>query len=237
MGGCPLHVMFFDAAGTLFHVKGSVGEAYLSHARKYGVTCPVDVLEQAFARAFADAPPPTFAATDPQEIKACERMWWFDVVHNVFYRVGMFPGFDDYFEEVFEYFARPEAWVPYPETLEVLLSLEARGIELGIVSNFDSRLYGILLGLGLDRFFESITLSSFAGAAKPSPKIFERALRKHGRTPTEVLHVGDSLTGDFEGATAAGLRAVWLDRTATGSSPSLLRIGSLKELLPLVEHG
>ncbi|HEX9285599.1 MAG TPA: hypothetical protein VF879_08015, partial [Nitrospirales bacterium] len=81
----PSHprVLFFDAADTLFHVKGSVGEVYLTFARKYGVAIGHETIQQAFAKAFADAPPPVFAVSDPQEIKSCERLWWFDVVHNV----------------------------------------------------------------------------------------------------------------------------------------------------------
>src|SRR6266545_2236252 len=98
-----LQVVFFDAAGTLFHVKGSVGEVYLEYAREYGIVVPAQTLQQAFARAFADAPPPVFAVSDPQKVKACERLWWFDVVHNAFYRIGMFEKFDEYFEEVFQY--------------------------------------------------------------------------------------------------------------------------------------
>jgi putative hydrolase of the HAD superfamily len=133
----PPQVVFFDAAGTLFHVRGSVGEAYLSLARKYGVTASPQAIQQAFTRAFADAPQPLFAVNDPQAIKSCERLWWFDLVHNVFYRVGMFEGFDDYFEEVFEHFARAEAWDLYPDTLSTLKILEERGVELGIVSNFE----------------------------------------------------------------------------------------------------
>src|SRR5437016_3977489 len=178
-------VVFFDAAETLFHVKGSVGEVYQSHARKYGVTVGHDVIQQAFIKEFADAPPPVFAASDPLEVKACERPWWFDVVHNVFYRVGMFEGFDQYFDEVFAYFSRADSWELYPDTLPTLKGLHGRGLELGIVSNFDSRLYEILIGLEIDRFFDSITLSSLAGAAKPSPKIFQRALSKHGVKPEE----------------------------------------------------
>ena len=227
-------VIFFDAAGTLFHIRGSVGETYLSHARKYGVTASPEAIEKAFKRAFADAPPPVFAVSDPQEIKSCERLWWFDVVHAVFYSVGMFEGFDEYFEEVFHYFSRPDAWDLYPDTLPTLTSLESRGVELGIVSNFDSRLYEILIGLGIDRFFESITISSFAGAAKPSPQIFHRALRKHGVPPEVALHVGDSLREDAQAATAAGLRGILLDRDADDEAlPDQTTITNLRALLAL----
>ncbi len=228
-------VIFFDAADTLFHVKGSVGEAYLHHARKYGVTAGREVIQQAFTKAFADAPPPVFAVSDPQEIKSCERLWWFDVVHNVFYRLGMFAGFDDYFDEVFAYFSKPGSWELYPDAVPALRALQARGVELGIISNFDSRLYEILIGLGIDRFFESVTISSFAGAAKPSARIFQRALQKHGVGANEALHVGNSLQEDVQAAMAAGMGGVFLDRTGkTEPRQDVITIRSLSELLTLL---
>ncbi len=231
----PPRVIFFDAADTLFHVKGSVGEVYLSLARKYGVTTDRDTIQEAFVKAFDAAPAPVFAAQDPQEIKSCERLWWFDVVHYVFYRVGMFEGFDEYFEEVFAYFARPDAWALYPETISTLATLDAWGLALGIVSNFDSRLYKILIGLGIDRFFESVTISSVAGAAKPSPKIFQRALQKHGVTAGEALHVGNSLRDDVRAAVTAGLGSVLLDRHGREAiPPEVVAIKSLSDVLTLV---
>jgi putative hydrolase of the HAD superfamily len=229
-----MRVVFFDAAGTLLRVKGSVGQVYLEHDRKYGVTVSEDALEQAFRRAFADAPPLAFLS-DPREIKTCERLWWFDVVHNVFYRTGMFEDFDKYFDEVFSYFASSEAWELYPETLPTLEALNERGLELGIVSNFDSRLYEILLGLGIDRFFESVTLSSFAGAAKPSLQIFKRALAKHGVSPGDALHIGDSLREDVQGASAAGIKAVLLHRQEEAVA-GVETIRNLTEVISLVDR-
>ena len=60
----PIKVIFFDAAGTLFHVKGSVGEVYLRYAEKYGVSKSdefVAKVNQAFKEAFRQAPPAIFA--------------------------------------------------------------------------------------------------------------------------------------------------------------------------------
>jgi len=231
----PPRVIFFDAADTLFHVKGSVGGEYLRLARKYGVTADRDTVQQAFVKAFEAAPPPVFAVQDPQEIKSCERLWWFDVVHHVFYRVGLFEGFDEYFEEVFAYFSRPDAWELYEDTVSTLADLEGRELELGIVSNFDSRLYEILVGLGIDRFFTSVTISSFAGAAKPSPTIFQRALQKHGVTARQALHIGNSLRDDALAAAAAGLRGVLLDRHGREAiPPDVVAIKRLSDALTLV---
>jgi len=232
-------VVFFDAADTLFHVTGSVGDVYVAYARKYGVTARAEVIQQAFVKAFADAPPPVFAVRDPKGIASCERLWWFDVVHSVFYRVGMFEGFDEYFDEVFAYFSTPESWALYPDTLAVLSTLEARGMEMGIISNFDSRLYPVLVGLGIDRYFESVTIASLAGAAKPAVAIFQRALAKHGVEPCEAMHVGDSLQDDAQAAAAAGLGAVWLDRNgkATGRQ-DMVTISSLSDLVTVLDfHG
>jgi putative hydrolase of the HAD superfamily len=235
-----IHVVFFDAAGTLFHVKGSVAEIYLRHAEKYGVKSSPAMLgavNAAFTRAFHEAPPPVFAATAPADIKRCERLWWFDIVHNVFYRVGMFEGFDEYFEDVFQAFEGAACWDLYPETRSVLQQLKERGLELGIISNFDSRLFGVLRGLGLADVFDTVTISSLAHAAKPAPRIFQLALERHAADPGEAIHIGDSVRDDVEGARRAGLHGVLVDRDGghTGSqdldmngSPFILR--NLEEL-------
>lgn len=210
-----VRVVFFDAAGTLFHVKGSVGEAYLRYAEKYGVRRTDDTLtalNAAFRRAFHEAPPPVFAVNDPTELKRCERLWWFDVVHSVWYRVGMFHGFDEYFEDVFQAFGGADHWTLYPETVKVLNELKGSGLELGIISNFDTRLFNVLRGLGIAELFDTVTIASLAHAAKPASQIFRLALEKHAVDPEEAVHVGDSATDDVEGARQTRLHAVLIDR-------------------------
>jgi putative hydrolase of the HAD superfamily len=244
----PPKVLFFDAAGTLFHVKGSVADIYLGYAEKYGVKRndeTRDRMRLAFARAFQDAPPPVFAAGHPDEIKRCERLWWFDVVHNVFYRVGMFDRFDEYFEEIFEAFAGPTHWTLFPETRQVLERCRELGLELGIISNFDTRLFGVLRGLGISDLFDTVTISSLAHAAKPSPKIFHAALEKHVVDPEDAWHIGDAPEEDAAGARDAGLRPILIKRGQIYFSNSDTRvekidlspfptIGSLEELEPLI---
>ena len=174
-----IQVGFFDAADTLFRIQGSVAELYLHYAEKHGYRRSGDSLsaiKTAFTRAFTEAPLPVFAATEPGAIKQSERLWWFDIVHNVFYRVGMFERFDDFFEEIFAVFERPDAWRLFPETREVLTTLKAQGFELGIISNFDSRLFSILRGLEIADYFDTVTISSLAHAAKPSARIFSRGV-------------------------------------------------------------
>ncbi|MDE0403727.1 MAG: HAD-IA family hydrolase [Nitrospira sp.] len=233
MPASHIKVVFFDAAGTLFRVKGSVGDVYLQYAAKYGVPRSPDMVtkvNQAFKDAFRQAPPPIFAVEQPEKLKQCERLWWFDIVHAVFYRVGMFEGFDDYFEEVYEAFSRGEAWDLYPEVPEVLQQLRSQGYELGVISNFDTRFFDIVRALRLEHFFDSITISSIAGSAKPSPQIFQRALDQHVVEPEEAMHVGDDPKEDFAGATDAGLSGVLLDRDGKGVDDTISCVADLRGL-------
>jgi len=234
-----IRVVFFDAADTLFQVHGSVAEMYLHHAVQFGFRQKPDSvteIAQAFRRAFQEAPPPVFAVTEPTLIKQSERLWWFDIVHNVFYRVGMFQRFDEFFDQVFHAFEDHRSWRLFPETTAILAQLKARDLELGIISNFDSRLFTVMRGLGIADNFDTVTISSLAQAAKPSPKIFHLALEKHAVDAEEALHVGDSLREDVEGAKKAGLHAVLLNRNAAQQRGDILVIRNLEELFPLLTH-
>ncbi|MDK2743840.1 MAG: HAD-IA family hydrolase [Nitrospira sp.] len=234
-----IRVVFFDAADTLFHVRGSVAEIYLRHAVQFGFRQKAEspaAITQAFRRAFREAPPPVFAATDPAQIKHSERLWWFDVVHNVFYRVGMFERFDEFFDQVFRAFEDHRSWCLFPETPSALAKLKALDLEIGIISNFDSRLFAVMRGLGIAEAFDTVTISSLTHAAKPAPRIFHVALEKHAVDPEEALHVGDSLKDDVEGARKAGLHAVLLDRERRQEQSGVQTIASLDELFPLLQR-
>ena len=157
-------------------------------------------------------------------------------MHHVFYRVGMFERFDEFFDHVFRVFEDHGSWRLFPETVSTLTRLKAQGLELGIISNFDSRLFGVLRGLGIAEVFDTVTISSMAQAAKPAPQIFHSALEKHAVDPEEALHIGDSLREDVEGGGKAGLHVALVDREGrehTGDAP---RIKSLDELFPLLDR-
>ena len=234
-----IRVVFFDAADTLFHVHGSVGEIYLRHAIEFGFSRKPDSLsaiKQAFSRAFREAPPPVFATADPVRLKQSERLWWFDIVHNVFYRVGMFERFDEFFDHVFRVFEDHGSWRLFPETVSTLTRLKAQGLELGIISNFDSRLFSVLRGLGIAETFDTVTISSLAQAAKPAPQIFQSALEKHAVDPEEALHIGDSLREDVEGGRKAGLHVALVNRDGSTQPGDVPCITSLVELFPLLDR-
>jgi putative hydrolase of the HAD superfamily len=160
-----------------------------------------------------------------------EKKWWYRVVASVFDGIP-FPEFDRFFEELYELFRGSLGWRLFPEVKGVLSALKGRGFRLGIISNFDSRLYEVCVALGIRHFFESLTLSSEVGAAKPDPEIFYKALAKHDLKPEESVHIGDNPREDLDGARSAGLGSVLVDRSRTESrtSPAII-IPDLKGLL------
>lgn len=231
-----MKAVFFDAAGTLFTVHGSVGATYARLAGKHGNPVTVKDLEAGFRRCFAVAPPMAFPGASPTEILTLEKQWWKTVVQDVFAPLGPFPAFDAYFDELFTFFARAEAWQLYPETLEILERLTRREVIIGVISNFDSRLFALLDGFGLTHFFDPIVISTQAGAAKPESAIFTQALAHHGLTPKQAIHVGDSYEMDIVGARGAGLTPVLIDRRAEPSqTPDYLSVRSLLELLTILD--
>jgi putative hydrolase of the HAD superfamily len=216
-GAARPRVIFFDAVGTLFGVKGSVGVIYADIAAQHGVEVAPQTLDWAFGSAFKAAGNPAFPGVDPSELPAREYTWWREVAIATFNQADVLPQFEDFdafFAQLFQYFATAAPWDLYMDTIATLSEIRSAGIELGVVSNFDSRLHQVLPALGLADFFSSVTISTEVGAAKPAATIFQAALQKHNCVPAQAWHVGDSLEEDYRAAIAVGLKGVWLQRSA-----------------------
>lgn len=239
-------IIFFDAVGTLFGVRSTVGEIYAQFAQPMGLKLDAQQLNGAFIQSFKAAPRAAFAQADPQVLEHLEYDWWRTIAWQSFQTVGaleQLPDFDSFFQPLFTYFKTADPWMLYPETLKVLEQLKALNIELAIISNFDSRLYAVLQALALNDLFQSVTISTQVGAAKPEAEIFEAALAKHQHLPSDAWHVGDSWSEDYEGSIGAGLQGIWLNRKGaefsqlgpTAETVSALEISDLTALKTILQ--
>jgi putative hydrolase of the HAD superfamily len=111
----------------------------------------------------------------------------------------------------------------YPDAVPALRELRDRGLRLVAVSNWDHALPRVLERCGLDGLLDGSVTSAGAGARKPDPAIFEPALKLAECEPAEALHVGDTAEEDVEGARAAGIRPLLIDRDGNGGDISSLR--------------
>ncbi|MDJ0555111.1 MAG: HAD-IA family hydrolase [Microcoleaceae cyanobacterium MO_207.B10] len=222
-------LILLDAAGTLFGARGSIGEIYQKFASKWGIDISPATVTQAFFQSFKAAPPMAFPGADAATIQELEFNWWYQVVAETYQKVGVFEQFSDFksfFAELYDYFATAAPWFVYPDVKPALTQWRDRGIKLAVVSNFDSRLYPILEALKLAEFFCDVTISTQVGTAKPDRKIFAAALKKYNFPLDDVLHIGDSLTADYEGAINVGIEAFWLNRNVP-SQPEVNQFSTL----------
>ena len=80
---------------------------------------------------------------------------------------------------------------------------------LGAITNGNADLAAI----GIGHYFDFVVTPAEAGAAKPSPEIFQAALAAAGTEAGRAVHVGDDPARDVLGAAAVGMRTVWVNAT------------------------
>lgn len=125
----------------------------------------------------------------------------------------------------------------HPDAAPALRALRARGLRLVVASNWDCSLPHVLEDAGLASLVDDVVSSASVGAAKPDPAVFEAALAAAAASPLEAVHVGDSLVNDVEGARAADVRGILLDRSRAPPRPGVETIRSLGELASLLLAG
>lgn len=121
-------------------------------------------------------------------------------------------------------------FVSYPEVTPALRNLRARGHRLVVVSNWDISLSSALRTAGLGDLLDGAVSSAEAGAPKPAPEIFARALALAGVEASAAVHVGDSIEHDVAGARAAGIEPVLIRRDGRPGPSGVRTITGLDEL-------
>jgi putative hydrolase of the HAD superfamily len=107
---------------------------------------------------------------------------------------------------------------PAPGALPIIAALRRAGVPVVVVTNSDGhaaenlRDSGICQeGPGPGEEVAAIVDSTVVGSAKPDPEIFRVALGRAGVDASSVVHVGDFVAADVEGARAAGITPIHLE--------------------------
>ncbi|MFE7278167.1 HAD family hydrolase [Streptomyces sp. NPDC057623] len=116
----------------------------------------------------------------------------------------------------------PAAWMPYPDTAEVLRTLCERGIGVGVVSNIGWDLRPVFREHGLDAYVDTYALSYEHGIQKPDHRLFAAACAALDADPREVVMVGDNRRADG-GAAALGCAVHFVDHLPAAQRPDGLR--------------
>ena len=223
--GKNIQAILFDIGWTLIYPYPTREEANEKYLQNSGYTFSSEDLEPAHSAAA------NFYRTYrwlPESMQNNAQFW--QEYYTIFTeqlgisKPGLPKAFIDYVTKSIKFYL-------YPETLPTLRELRKRGFLIGAVSNWSSKLPGILDDLGLVDYFDPLVVSDLIGYHKPQAEIFRYALNSLGVDASEVVHIGDNLEADVEGARQVGIRPIWLDRGSSSGDDYPDRIQSLTELL------
>ncbi len=228
-----LKAVFLDVGNTLLTEQPSRFELYAAQARASGVAIEEPAMRELMHRAHREL---------PREIGGAWRYTdrWFEAyIERIFHaELGLaratLPALSS---ELFGHFSRPETFRLFPGARELVTGLRARGLRVGVVSNWSPRLPALLRELELADSFDFVLCSAIERLEKPDPQIFARALERAGVSAHEALHAGDDLERDVLGARRAGMAAVLVDHAgahALGGAAFAPRAGTLAELETIV---
>jgi putative hydrolase of the HAD superfamily len=231
----PIRAVLFDAGATLLHPSPPVEEIYARELAVDGARFSREELDSALSRAWEEVHSAASPSSGPDRYGGVrgEAEFWRAFLNGVRARLDGGEVSAEAFARLAVHFRDPGSWRVYPDVNDTLDELARRGVPLGIVSNWDSHLPKLLDALGLASRFATVAVSAIEETGKPHPEIFHRACARLTVAPGEALHVGDSVREDYEGAKAAGLSALLLDRE--GRYPDAAdRIASLDGVLKRV---
>jgi putative hydrolase of the HAD superfamily len=219
-----IHAIAFDAVGTLIHPHPSAAEAYRRTGQRFGSKLSLETITARFSSAFKRQEEIDRSAgfcTD----EAREVARWRAIVAQVLDDVA---DSEACFSELYAHFAQPTAWRLSDHAESTLAHLARGGYRIGIASNFDDRIRKVLSPTPWRDL--PLIVSAAVGWRKPAGPFFEAVCATFQVQPHSVLHVGDDVANDYEGALAAGLNAVLFD-PHDRASESVKRVRSLLELI------
>lgn len=210
-----IEAVSFDVTGTLIHCP-RLAELYAEVLDRHGVVVAPDRLAELVPIVWKEL---SCRVVDGRDRFAShpggDRGFWSEFLGRI----------ADYLEvdhpgpfaaaELYDRFARADAWEIYQDVEPTLDALASRRLRLVVTSNWDARLPALLDDLGLARRLDAVVSSWRVGWEKPHPAIFEAVTVELELEPAAVLHVGDRRLADLEGARAAGMRALLLARDGT----------------------
>jgi len=206
-----LRALLLDVGNTLLTEQPSRFELYARAAREHGAELSAEAMAALMRRAHREL---------PSEVAGAWRYTdrWFEAyIERVFHaHLGVERAqLAELAERLFAQFSRPETFVLFPGARELLAHARARGLRIGIVSNWSPRLPALLDALALTPEVDFVLCSAIERVEKPDAALFERALQRAGVAAHEALHAGDDVERDVLGARRAGLRAVLVDHAGS----------------------
>ena len=235
-----VRTIFFDAGYTLLHPFPSIPEVCQRVCQDVGLHIHLDqmklrmrAVEDIFFRQFR-------ADRNTWANEEAIAKFWID-----YYTCLLDPFIEEHdpartarlARAIFEEFSKPTSWNMYPDVLPTLEILHAHRYSMGIISDWGMALGPIIRQHELTRYFDCLLISAVTRHAKPSPTLYELALKRANAISDFTIHIGDSYIHDVLGSRAIGITPILLDRHNKHSRKDVdcLLVHSLYDLVDLLE--
>lgn len=206
-----LEAVFLDAGDTLLRERLPRWEIYAQAARARGVDVAPERMRELMVNAHCALPLVLDGAYRYSDL------WFRAYIARIFgAELGLSrQSVAEITAELFERFEDAYTFELFPGAFELLDELRARGVTVGVVSNWSARLPRVLRAVGLAERLDFVVCSALERTEKPEPAIFRLALARAGVAPERALHAGDHPTKDAGGARELGIAAVLVDHAGT----------------------
>lgn len=233
----PLRAVFLDIGDTIMRPNPSWEHVYALAFEEFGLTVSIDELHRALREAYHHGGWGMEAGFEPSAETSFRRTVEIDAAAIA--ALGLEPMPEAFYRRLAEMFLATSHWHVFPDAYPALAALRERGLTVGAVSNWVWNLPELLHALDLVGGFDFIAASARIGYEKPHRRIFEWALAQAGASADTVIHVGDHIGADVEGARGAGISAVLIDRfgrhVAADLPEGVPLITTLHDLIPIVD--
>jgi putative hydrolase of the HAD superfamily len=231
----PFRAVFFDVGETLLAPYPSFTELFAEVLRGLGfMVSPDDVEEALMAVATSVGDAIASSKTTWSTSRDESRRFWRGLYGAMLERWGIPDESGEVFDALYGRFTSYEAYRLFPDVIPTLTACRAAGLTLGIVSNFEEWLEGMLIEMEVAPFFSFMVISGKEGIEKPDPAIFRLALERSGVTPGEAVFVGDHPQVDIAAASELGMTGVLVDRHGRYPDFPGPRVERLTDLLAIV---
>ena len=221
--------VFFDAGETLVHPHPTFPDLFAATLQRAGHDVDAatvhDRVHVIFDRFRQAAETNELWTTSPER----SRRFWGEVYEIFLADLGIRDR-DGLVDTVYGVFTDLANYAVFDDVVPALDRLRDAGLRLGVVSNFEAWLDGLLEQVGVRAYFDVLVISGVEGMEKPDPRIFELAMARAGVEPARSVYVGDNPEMDVEPALAIGMYPVLIDRRERYADASGARITSLLEL-------
>src|SRR5215216_6022000 len=174
----PLDCVLFDAGDTLLAPAPSFQGRFVAVAAAAGLPLEEAAVDAAIAEAVRAAEWPS-DWTDP----ATQRSFWVGFYRQVLAALGHRNDGLQVAEALFAAFSDPAGYRLFDDVRPALEALAARGVKLGVVSNFEPWLEDILALQGVDHLFAAVAISGKLGVASPTRRSSGPPSRRPGPSP------------------------------------------------------